>query len=146
MAGRLVSIVGKQTFTINYAASGSSPYVVLGPRFFDTRDATNGVLTARVFACSGIPASQSILIGLYNAMVMPDDPGVVYSVNAANPQVCACTINAADTGFPRLYIASFTPASTNPCGPMCVVSLTANGNATGQASITLGVDLLIRDT
>jgi hypothetical protein len=143
MAGQLIQIVGKQTYTLPFA-SGAAASVILGARGYDTRDANSGVLVVRVAGVSSVPTGGTFTVALSNGVVMPDDPATIYSIPSSS--IASVTIAGTDT-FPRLYLASFTVSSSPPCGPMVNVALSNTyGSAGGAGSITLGVELLIRDT
>ena len=143
MAGQLIQIVGKQTYTLPFA-SGASASVILGARGYDTRDAVSGVLVVRVAGVSSIPTGGTFTVTVSNGAVMPDDPATIYA--SPSSAIASVTIAGTDT-FPRLYLASFTASSSPPCGPMVGLGLQAiYGGTAGSGSITLGVELLIRDT
>jgi hypothetical protein len=144
MAGRLISVIGKNTFTPAFLAAGNANSQ-LGNRFYDVRDAVSGVLLVRVVSASA-PAGGSFQVGVANAMVMPDDPATIYGINSGTVAIANVTIATTDT-FPRLYAAGFTASTSPPCGPMVGFALTAvSGGNAGSGSIVLAVDLLIRDT
>jgi hypothetical protein len=144
MAGQLICVVGKQTFSIYVSTSGTPTNTILGNRMYSVADAVSGVLTARVASCSGIPTGATLTVTVFNAMAMSDDPGNVYALPTGNP-IASITISPSDT-FPRLYVAGFTNSSTTACGPQVAFALAAtNGSSAGSATITLGVDFLIRD-
>ena len=142
MASRLISIIGKQTFSVNIA-SGTTPIVVLGGRFFEIADAVSGVLLVRVASISGMPAGSSFGVLASSVLALPDDPSNTYGATNTFVQI---NVAAADTGFPRLYLAGFTSASNPPPSAQAAFSLGGNyGSAAGLATIVMAVDLLIRD-
>jgi hypothetical protein len=144
MGSKLINIVGKQTFSMNFA-SGTVPVVILGGRFFNIQDAVSGVLLVRVESTATMPTGASFLISAGNTLCLPDDPATVY-VPTSSGIFAQVTVAAADAGFPRLYTAGWTSASSPPAGPQCGFSLTASyGSAAGMGTIVMAVDLLIRD-
>jgi len=144
MAGTLISVVSKTAYSLTFA-SGSSQTVTLNPKPFDVRDAVSGVLVVRVAAATA-PAGGTYTVTVADAVIMPDDPATIYTIPSST--VMSITINPnADGPFPRLYLASFTASSSPPCGPMLGVGMyNTYGSAAGSGSITMGVELLIRDT
>lgn len=148
MAGRQISVMGKQTFSMNFA-SGNTPAVILGARAYTVTDTVSGVLMVRVTSTSGMPTGSSFLVVMTNTLIMPDDPTTLYTPYGASPSAVATayvTVAATDGNFPRLYTAGFSPSSTNPIGAMVTFALLpVYGSATGQGTITLAVDVVMRD-
>jgi hypothetical protein len=145
MAGRLITVVGKQQFQHNFGSTGN-PVTILGNRFFDVRDAVSGVLLVRVASVSGIPTGGTFSVSLNNAMVMADDPATIYAITSGSSAIASVTISPSD-GFPRLYAAGFTTSSSPPCGPMVGFGLQpVYGSAAGTGTITMACELLVRDT
>jgi hypothetical protein len=152
MAGTLISVVSKTTYTMTFS-SGASQSIALSQKPIDVRDAVSGVLVVRVSSWSpgtgSFPAGGTFTVGVSNAIIMPDDPSTIYSI-PSSPLVTV-TINPntdGGTGIPpRLYLASFTVSSSPPCGPMVGLGLwNTYGTGSGSGSITMGVELLIRDS
>ncbi len=149
MAGTLISVVSKTTYTMTFS-SVANQIIALSPKPIDVRDAVSGVLVVRVASwSSGFPTGGTFTVGVSNAIIMPDDPATVYTIPTS--PLTSVTINPGTDGGtgipPRLYLASFTTSSSPPCGPMVGVALfNTYGTGSGSGSITLGVELLIRDS
>jgi hypothetical protein len=144
MGSRLINIVGKQTFSMNFA-SGTSPIVIVGGRFFNIQDAVSGVLLVRVESTATMPTGANFVISAANVVSLPDDPANIYTVSGGG-NFAQVSVAAADTGFPRLYLSSWTAASNPPAGLQCGISLYGSyGSAAGMGTIVMAVDLLIRD-
>jgi hypothetical protein len=145
MAGTLISVISKTTYTMTFS-SGASQVAALTPKPIDVRDAVSGVLVVRVSSVSAsFPAGGTFTVGVSNTVVMPDDPATIYQLPGS--PLMSVTINGTTDTFPRLYLASFTASSSPPCGPMVGVALfNTYGTGSGSGSITLGVELLIRDS
>ena len=144
MASRMISIIGKQTFSMQFNTGGPG-LIILGARFFAVQDAVSGVLLVRVTSTSGMPAGSSFSVSMVNTLVLPDDPGTLFLL-ASGGTIAGVSIAATDSGFPRLYVAGFTSAANPPCGPSVGMGLGAMyGTAAGLGTITMAVDLLVRD-
>ena len=83
---------------------------------------------------------------LGGVMIMPDDPTTIYTPSQSVGWIASITVLAADTGFPRLYMTAF-PMASGILAAMFACQMSAiYGALTGAGSITLGVDVVLRET
>lgn len=145
MAGKLINLVPKQTYTF-YNAANQSNQLLIGQRTYDSVGVVSGVLLVRVASLT-MPANATLQIGVANCLVQPDDPGSLYVPGSSNA-FANITINAADTiSAPgRLYVVGFPAAGGQPVGPMFQVAYTVTyGAASSAGSATFAVDMVARD-
>jgi hypothetical protein len=152
MGSRIFTVIGKQTMSLNLAATGQASFVILGARSWNVADAVSGVMTVRVASTPTFPGggSGSFTIAMLNSMSMPDDPGTLYNqgtpTGPAASAVAAIVVPSTDGSFPRLYSAPFGPGTG--IAICSQVSFVLSGNYVadaGLATITLAVDVLARD-
>ena len=101
MLFRFISVNGKQTLSMNFAA-GADTSIILWARGFDMRDVVSRVLLVRVASTSGMPTGSQINVVMTNVLTLPDDPENLYTP-FNTPATASITVNALDANFPRLY-------------------------------------------
>jgi hypothetical protein len=97
-----------------------------------------------------MPTGSSFTVAMINVLSLPDDPGNLYTAQTPGsnpPPVASISVLSTDNPSARLYSAGFSPASTNPNGLQAMYVLYANyGSAAGQGTITMAVDVVLRDS
>jgi hypothetical protein len=148
MGARLISIVKKQLFSFDFQSSNANGIGLGG--VYDIRDACSGTLLVRV-SNAPVPTFPgglgSFSLQMANLLQLPDEPGVIYIPAGGGAIV---TINIASTDSfttPALYTASWTTASSPASAVQVGVAFSSvYAGGAGQGTITLAVDLLVRDT
>jgi hypothetical protein len=133
MAAQRSQIVPKTSYSFNVASGATT--LTLGPRAIDSQDWRSGVLLVNLFSATG-PSTNNITIGVYNAMITPENPSTVFTSSTA---LASTTFNSS-TATPVELVIPFSGGASG-IASMVVVQLTAASGIAGTTACTVSVEL-----
>jgi len=144
MAGRVINIIPRTSFSFNTPASVQSTQA-LGPRSIATPDWVSGTLLVRVHSASIPVSTTTVVISARNVSVTPDDPNVLF-LDSGSPLVASITLPTNPTPVGNTAGSLRTAALAAPIGSMLAIYLTmTQGSTAGITAFEISVDLVGRD-
>jgi len=142
MGDTCIRVLRRTAFTA--PAVTNTLLVITVEQLIDTLHWRSGELIVRVYANGITGANQACLVAVKNAMVSPDDPQTVF---VENPTQAAVTIDNTVTA-PAVLTSRFYHSDAPLIGRYVNVLMgwSASGAAPLAGSVTIGVDLVGRDT
>ncbi len=145
---RVITALQRVTLSAYLNANGNSVTMPIGPRAIPLSDARSGVLSVRVSGGTGVtslPAGTTATLYLVDSIITDDEPNQLYTTQPPPPtgaSVASVQILDSDT-WPGLYTSRFTNGAAVMGTLMLVVKPGANA---GTATLTLGVEIVVRDS
>jgi len=145
---QLITVLTKTQISVATVAAGNTVILPLGLRTYNMLNARSGRLCVRMSAdpLNTMPVGSTFSVALINAMISSDEPNTLF------PEIGPGSSPLASVSIPQTDVASWPLLYTNPFttggGVMGAVGLTVHpsGANSGQVIITLGVELVLRDT
>jgi hypothetical protein len=138
MAGRIIRVAPRQTYTWTMSTNGNTAVMWLGARAYPVLDAVSGVLQVAISSGTTITAAATVLIEVVNVLVTGDEPNVTF-VQASN--VGQVQLQAGVSG-PVLQSGAVT---LDNIGSMVAVRMTYTQGTGAASTLVAAVDLVLRD-
>lgn len=138
MAGRIIRVAPRQTYTFTMSTAGNNSVIWLGARAYPVLDAVSGVLQIAVSSGSTITAGASVLFEVMNVLVSGDEPNVTFVQSANVGQV---SVQAGVSG-PVLQSGVIT---LDNIGSMVAVRMTYTQGSGAASTLIAAVDMVLRD-
>ena len=140
---RSVTLLPEQTLTFDPAGGKPPDFVLADPGAYEIGNAKVGTLYVRVSAAS-LPPNATLEVGVRPVINVPASDSTSREVIVSGGPLCSVAINASTGASPRVYTARFEPSSPPGSGLAGYLALNGAG-PTSKGSITLSVDLILRD-